>query len=77
MSTKPVMFKKNKNLRHDHSISISVVVDSEDIDEVEAYADSLMKDILESVDVVAADWYNISPIRKYRSKKEPKDVSNT
>ncbi len=61
---------RNKKLLHEYSISISVVVDSEDIEEVEAYADDLMKDILGDDGVIASDWYNITPIRKCRPKRK-------
>ena len=60
---------RNKKLPYEYNISISVVVGSEDIDEVEEYADALMEDILGDDDVVDAIWYNITPIRKCRPKR--------
>ena len=68
---------RNKHLSYEYSISISVVVDAEDIENVEAYADALMEDIREDDDIAAADWYNITPIRKCRPKRKVEDVSNT
>ena len=65
---------RNKKLLHNYDISISVVVESEDIEEVEDYANALMDSIRKEEGIAAADWYNITPIRKY--KKEVKDVKN-
>ena len=67
---------RNKHLPYEYNISISVVVESDDLAEVEDYANALMKDIREDDDIAAADWYNITPIRKCRPKKEIVDVSN-
>ncbi len=61
---------RNKQLPYEYSISISVVVDAEEIEDVEAYANALMEDIREDDDIAAADWYNITPIRKCRPKRE-------
>ncbi len=62
----------NKKLPYEYSISISVVYDAEDIEQVEAYAEALMTDIRDDDDVSAADWYNITPIRKCRPKRKDK-----
>ncbi len=61
---------RNKNLPYEYSISISVVIESDDIEEVQGYADALMEDIREDDGIAAADWYNITPIRKCRPKKD-------
>ena len=61
---------RNKQLPYEYSISISVVVDAEDIEEVEDYANALMEDIRGDEDIAAADWYNITPIRKCRPKRK-------
>ena len=58
--------KIQASLPYDYNISISVVVNSEDIEEVEDYANALMEDILGDEDIVDAIWYNITPIRKCR-----------
>ena len=60
---------RNKKLPYEYAVSISVVVESEDIEEVEDYADSLMDSIRSEKGISAADWYNITPIRKCRPKK--------
>ena len=62
--------RRNPKLPYEYSISISVVVESDDIDGVEAYANALMEDIREDDDIAAADWYNITPIRKCRPKEK-------
>ena len=63
---------RNKNLSHDYDIAISIVVESEDIEEVEDYANALMDSIRGEADVVNADWYYITPIRKHRPKRKDK-----
>ena len=63
---------RNKKLPYEYNISISVVVGSEDIDEVLDYANDLMEDIRGDEDVVDAIWYNITPIRKCRPKRREK-----
>ena len=59
---------RNRKLPYEYSISISVVMDAQDIEEVEAYAEALMADIRDDDSIAAADWYNIIPIRKCRPK---------
>ena len=66
---------RNKKLPYEYNISISVVVSSEDIDEVLDYANDLMEDIRGDEDVVDAIWYNITPIRKCRPKRR-EDAEN-
>ena len=56
--------------RHEYNISISVVVEADDIDEATDYADALMEDVLGDDDTVNADWYQITPIRKCRPKRK-------
>lgn len=62
------MSRRNKKLVHDYNISISVVIETEDMDEATAYADALMEDVLGDEGIVDAIWYQITPIRKCRPK---------
>ena len=64
------MSRRNKKITHDYNISISVVIETTDIDEAQDYAEALMEDILGDDDICAADWYQITPIRKCRPKEK-------
>ena len=70
------MSLRNKKIHHDYDISISIVMESEDIEEVTEYADALMESIRGETGISAADWYNITPIRQYKHKKESDNVKN-